>query len=306
VIKIQPLILGGANVDVRVFSLLPPVQEAVNLLNSLKINVVSGNYVSQKYDFHLDCCAELINLSPPKIGAVELTKTGGDIYKPSEFYYPMISVDDSPLKFLETYFGTGDGFVRALRETRSEKLYDKKFIIFGYGKVGRGIVGSLLKFTDNIVVIDIDPSTKDSAIQKGIKLVDGLNRDLVKEVIKDAYCIVTASGVKGLLTDYYELHEKDFGYSLLANMGADDEYGHNFSESRVLFSKKTFNFCIDSPTSMKYLDPIFYAHNYGIDIILSKKIKNGYNALPIQNALQILEDWAWAHGEELPDLSKYY
>ena len=306
VAKVQPLILGGADVTVRIFSLLPPNKEALVFFNTLGIKVISGNDFPKQYDFNLDCCAELINISPPKIGAVELTQTGGCIYKASKFDYPIISVDDSPLKILETFFGTGDGFIRALLETRKEKLYNKKFVLFGYGKVGKGIVSALLKFTDDIVVIDIDKDARDSASHKGIKIIDGSSNELVKNAIKKSYCVVTATGVKDLLSNYYALTENDFGSSLLTNMGADDEYGNNFSDERVLFSKKTFNFCIDSPTAMRYLDPVFYAHNYSIDIILSNKVKNGYNPFPIESALQVLEDWAWTHEEDLPNWRKYY
>ena len=157
-----------------------------------------------------------------------------------------------------------------------------------------------------IYAIDIDKDARDSASHKGIKIIDGSSNELVKNAIKKSYCVVTATGVKDLLSNYYALTENDFGSSLLTNMGADDEYGNNFSDERVLFSKKTFNFCIDSPTAMRYLDPVFYAHNYSIDIILSNKVKNGYNPFPIESALQVLEDWAWTHEEDLPNWRKYY
>ena len=304
VVKIHPLICGGASVDVRALSLLPPVKEAVELLADLNIKMITQPDAKERYDFHLDCCAELIHFMPPKIGAVELTKTGGMIYRSTSIEYPMISVDDSPLKFLETYFGTGDGFVRAIRETITKEIYGKKFVVFGYGKVGSGIIGSLLKFTDNIVVIDIDDKSQNSASQKGLKLVNGTNTELVKEAIKDSFCVVTATGMKGLLTDYYNFSEDDFGSSLLANMGAHDEYGSNFSEDRVLFSKKTFNFSIGSSTDMKYLDPVFYAHNYSIDLILSKKMESGYNAFPKKDALRILEEWSFLYGTDISDLKK--
>lgn len=133
--------------------------------------------------------------------------------------------------------------------------------------------------------------------------MNGGDIPLVKDTIKNAYCVVTATGIRGILSDFYHFNKSDFAHSLLANMGADDEYGENFNANDVLFKKRPLNFSIPEPTTMKYLDPILYAHNVGIDVVLSQPIKAGYNPFPEQLAQVILQKWATFHHENLLEIA---
>lgn len=244
------------------------------------------------------------------MGAVELTQTGSELYKKANCFYPVVSVDDSLLKFLETMLGTGDGFLRALMYKFGDDIYDKKFILFGFGKVGRGIAHSLMKFTDKIVAIDRNEESMDVALKCGIKYIDSTNREIITKELGDSSFIVCATGVKNLMTNFYSFSKSDFNKAILINMGAYDEYGDNFSENEVLFGKKTFNFSISEPTAMKYLDPIFYAHNLGIELILSKRIGHGYNVFPDDLAREILKKWSIFYQEDLfeamPIFTKFF
>jgi adenosylhomocysteinase len=305
VLKIETLLQGGADVTASCITLLPPRQDAVDILKAANVEIQIEHNFKSDYDFHLDCCGELI-LIPPKKGAVELTQTGGELYKKSPLTYPVISVDDSPLKLLETLFGTGDGFIRALALSTYQGFHDKKFMIFGYGKVGRGIVQSLIKFTDKIVVIDVNHLAMKSAMARGIKYIDSHSREKIKEELKGTDFVVTATGIKNLLSDFYHFTKQDFNQAILSNMGADDEYGHNFSIDDVLFEKKPLNFSTSQPTTMKYLDPVLYAHNISIDLILSQKIQPGYHAFPEKMARDILNHWAKLHHEEFFEIEEYF
>lgn len=304
VLKIEPLILAGADVTVSSIKLLPPQEEALKILQAANVKINLEHQFNEKYDFHLDCCGELLQAQSPKVGGVELTQTGSEIYKQANIAYPLISVDDSSIKFLETFFGTGDGFIRALYKFAGKEMYDKPYVVFGFGKVGKGIIHALKKCTDNIAtIVDVDPTVVSKKSFPNVQFIHGNEKDKVKEAIKKAYCVVTATGVEGVISKYYSFKKQDFGNALLANMGADDEYGKNFIESEVLFEKKPLNFSISEPTTMKYLDPIFYAHNLGIDLLLSRRMQNGYHSFPDNISNMILEKWQKFHEESTLMLS---
>lgn len=299
VFKIEVLALGGAEVVATSIKNLPPEKRAIDILLNAKIRVQIPHKFNERFDFHLDCCGELLELPDPVVGAVELTQTGSKLYHDRALSYPVLSVDDSDLKVLETFFGTGDGFARALYERSGEEVRNKPFILFGYGKVGQGIVYALKKFTDKITVIDVAENPCASIISQNINYICASNVSEIKCSIAEAWCAITATGVKGLLTKQYGLNIKDFGSCILTNMGADDEYGDNFTEADIAFNKMPFNFSLEYPTSLHYLDPIFYSHNIGIDLILSQNINKGYNPFPTHLATSILYEWQRIYGENI-------
>ncbi|MBA2650993.1 MAG: hypothetical protein H0U73_01790 [Tatlockia sp.] len=297
VFKIEALALGGAEVTTTCIKMLPPEERAIDLLKQANVKVQLEHDFDEEFDFHLDCCGELLDLTPPKIGAIELTQTGTQLYKIASLTYPMISVDDSRLKILETFFGTGDGFYRALYHLVGAEMLNKPVVLFGYGKVGQGILYALRKFTNNITVIDVE--TYPAPYPSDVNYINAQNKLLVKQAIANAWCTITATGVRNLISGYYGFKKEDFGACLLINMGADDEYGNDFEQDEVVFNKKTFNFSLDQPTALRYLDPVFYSHNLGIDLILSKKIPNGYNPFPELVTNAILEKWQSIYKENI-------
>lgn len=305
VLKIEPLLLGGADLTMSCISILEPQKIALEILKDAHVKIQIEHHFTGQYDFCMDCCGELLDIVCPKIGASELTQTGSEKYKKALINYPMISIDDSELKWLETIFGTSEGFIQAVLKHISNGLWNKKVVVFGYGKVGTGLVSSLLKFTDNIVVIDIDDSKLLRAIKKGIKTIYGIDKQEVLANIINADLVVTATGVEKVLSNYYGLHKDNFKKAVLTNMGAEDEYGDNFPIESVLFNKKPLNFMLVEPTTIKYLDPILYAHNFALDLILSNDFKKGYNPLPSEVATFIFEKWCHFHNEEMPQIHSY-
>ena len=61
------------------------------------------------------------------------------------------------------------------------------------------------------------------------------------------------------------------------------------------------NFSLDEPTAFHYLDPVFYSHNLGVDLILSKQISHGYHAFPDDLAQGILHKWQGIYNENLDE-----
>ncbi|KTC76038.1 adenosylhomocysteinase [Legionella birminghamensis] len=292
--KIELLALGGAEVVTSCIEIVPPEQRAIELLQAARIPVQLEKQYASTFDFHLDCCAELIYLPPPRLGAVELTQTGSERYRTQALDYPLVSVDDSQLKVIETFFGTGNGFIRAIQELVGTAFHNQPIIVIGNGKVGRGIIHALSPYTSNITVIDCKPP-QDSALG----FINAADKHAVKAAIKQAYAVVTATGVQGLMSDYYQLEKADCGDALLINMGADDEFGRQFSNSDVVFDKRPFNFSLTEPTLFRYLDPIFFAHNHGINVILDKQAKAGYNPFPTTLAENIVREWQSIYQEPI-------
>ncbi len=299
VLKIEPLLIAGADLTVSCITSLQPHKKAIDILKAANVKVNIEHNFTEQYDIHLDCCGELADNIAPRIGSIELTQTGTNRYKELNPKYPVISVDDCDLKYLEALYGTGDGYIRAIKKNTDIDLHNKKFIVFGCGKIGKGVINAVLRYSDNIFVIDPDESALNFATARGIKSSYGKNISQIKSEIKDAHFVVTATGIKDLLTDYYQLEKLDFGNAILANMGAEDEYGSNFSSDDVLFDKMPLNFSLEQPTQMKYLDPILYAHNKAIDILLSNNTTKTYQSFPQKEVNNILMNWAKFHDENI-------
>ncbi len=299
VFKAEALALGGATITSFISNVIPPDKKAIDLLRQANFTVTDTLDFQEKFDLHLDCCAELRNISKPHIGAIELTQSGSMLYKEANLDYPIISVDDSKLKVLETFLGTGDGLARALNQKFGDFKSGKSFVIFGNGKVGKGIIYALQKFTNDITVIDLETSFANK--KPGIKYINANDKDAVQVAIKHCFAVITATGKQHLLTKIYNLQASDFGNAILINMGAEDEYGPNFKDGEVEFNKKPFNFSLEMPTALHYLDPIFYAHNLSIDLLLADKAANGYNPFPDELAIKIMNKWHSIYKEPLEE-----
>lgn len=53
------------------------------------------------------------------------------------------------------------------------------------------------------------------------------------------------------------------------------------------------------PTRLKYLDPIFYAHNLGAALLLTENFAPGYYPFPEQISEKIIKVWQNQHQETL-------
>ena len=96
-------------------------------------------------DLVLDCAGPFAGLHP-KIGFVELTRSGVQYYKDAK--KPVFVADSGIVKRIETSLGTGDGYFRALEKLGYGVFGEKaqgagfeglRLLVFGSGKVGSGI-----------------------------------------------------------------------------------------------------------------------------------------------------------------------
>ncbi len=296
-LKIDALVQMGAEVIVSAPAILEPLTNVIRVLEEAEICVDLEKKQVHDIDVYLDCCAEMIGFPEPKLGYVELTQSGDTMYRQANLNKPIISVDNSVLKCLET-LGTGAGFVGAVQALTSINLENKKIVLFGYGKVGRGIHIQLRPFTKNITVIEKSSQLRQELVDAGFSAISFNETELIKRVCADCDIVVTATGQTGFMSQYFT--KDDFPTKcILANMGATDEYGKEFDKQDVLCGKAPINFSQPSPTPIHFLDPIFYAHNKAIDYLLDGSIDAGYHPFPRNKSVEIVKQWQAYHQIDL-------
>lgn len=176
--------------------------------------------LKNKKDILLDNGGELIEAwhkSKPSwspLGATEETRSGKLKICASikQISFPVIVIDDSPLKqTLENTLGVGQSIVDGLMRATSLLLSGKKVLIIGYGWCGRGISMRLKGMSAISMVYDIDPLRLLQAKLEG-NVVGTLSH-----LLSEADIIITATGIKNVLTQKHFLRLKDG--VLLANAG---------------------------------------------------------------------------------------
>ena len=268
--------------------------EVVDFLKDWGVSVVTlaemleaesrGEFV----DLVLDCAGAFASLHP-KIGFVELTRSGVQYYKNAK--KPVYVADSGIVKRIETSLGTGDGYFRALEKlgfggvsgNASENGFEgKRLLVFGSGKVGSGIalqgvrrgccvsvVTDLKRFgtaTASASGSSVPPEKMPAGdfspmlSQNGVEVVDCHDYASVVSLICSSDFVVTATGVKNALAVRELTAALLTSQAVLANMGVEDEYGEAIPAERVLNAKGPLNFILEEPTHLKYIDTSLALH----------------------------------------------
>lgn len=263
--KYLNLIDAGAELTVAMNPIGKCDAETVRLLRESDIKLVAIDDKLPQYDIIMDCAALLINHTP-RIGYVELTRSHSELY--ANVSKPAFIADSGRIKRIETFLGTGESFVRAMRCLGYYDWSGRSLVVFGSGKVGSGIIHYANRSGAKVTVVtdlsNISPQIKEQVVE----VIDFKDREAVHKVLQDAYAVVTATGVEGALGKTVEPSVLIASGAILANMGATDEYGSEFPESRVLNGKETINFILDEPTHLKYIDATMTLHNYGAEYLV--------------------------------------
>ena len=218
------------------------------------------------FDLVLDCAGQF-SACHPRFGFVELTRSGVQFYENCE--HPVYVADSGIVKRIETCLGTGEGYVRALAQLGYDFCAGgadrdgagKKFVVFGSGKVGQGIVLQLLRSGANVqVVTDCSRGSNAFLDANGVPVTDCNDLDGVAALVRNADFVVTATGVKGALDRPQIVEALLASGAVLANMGVEDEYGPSIPATRVLAEKKPLNFILEEPTHLKYIDASLALH----------------------------------------------
>ncbi len=254
--KYLPLLAAGAKLTVGVSKQIPHDPKTVEFLKSAGVDTVNAANESRMDDFDIILdCAGGFHTFRARLGYAELTRSGAAYYQ--NCAKPVFLVDDSKIKAIETCFGTGDGFLRAMKQSGYTDFNGKKIVLFGGGKVGRGIAFYALRAGAQVFVVDPDPSR----VIAGANFIAADLRQEISRAVKDAWCIVTATGVKHALEHTIDAAKLINSPAILVNMGVENEFGREVPSSRVLNQNRPLNFILEEPTLLKYIDPVMALDN---------------------------------------------
>lgn len=275
--KILCLVDAGATVYTVCSEFVPSDDEAVKLIQDASKVCDRLHHLSSqpeaadiKFDLLLDTCAEAARYVTPTIGGSELTLTGDLRFREMDLSYPILSVDNSRVKRVEDACGSTDGLMRALLSQIPDwsEAVDRKFVVFGYGKVGLGIAYRLRAIPGSVTVVEHNPETRALAASDGFDVLEATDVAGVEAAVAACYAVVTGTGVEAVISKNYSrsvfLPESGDG-PWLANMGAIDEFGFDgattVTHPKLLFDGRAVNFALKEPTTIGYLDPAFISHN---------------------------------------------
>lgn len=258
----------------------------VELLKSRGISVLSQHEVLEQeqnnifFDIILDCAGQFSRCHP-RIGFVELTRSGVQFYEKSQ--YPIYVADSGLVKQIETSLGTGDGYFRALESYGYSSQNARKMLVFGSGKVGYGIaIQGRKKGFEVTIVTNTNPlftnnqqtDFYNNLKEKSFNIIDYKDFDGIANAIMTTDFVVTATGVKSALDNPQIVDAIKQSEAIVANMGVEDEYGENVPTSRVLNNKNSLNFILEEPTHLKYIDASLALHALLAEQLLLDKQNN--------------------------------
>ncbi len=271
-LKYVALLTGGAELTVVKGDGIPGDSNIIDLLGDFGIPVLAGAEArQQEFDVVLDC-AGVNSEVKSRLGYVELTRSG--MYHYQNCSKPVFLTDDSKIKEIETSLGTGDGFRRGMLQSGYGNFSGLRIVLFGCGKVGRGIAMYAIREGAKLVVVDDLSKIRPVS---GAEMVDFRNRKSIEAMLDDTWCIVTATGRAGALRGCFNPARLVAGKTLIANMGVEDEFGPEIPPERVLNQKKPLNFILEEPTQLKYIDPTMALDNVGILELKSGNLSPGLN-----------------------------
>ena len=295
ILKIACLIEAGAEVTVTNPSFLSAHPRAVASLHTAGVRYIEHvqELVGEPFDLYFDCGAELYQaLGSPVIGAVELTASGDHVYRSQTLNFPVVSIDPTLTKQLETIFGCAESCHTAISQLTAIQPADKVWIVFGFGKIGHGVAYFCQQHHARILIVDISEQQRDAAKALGLEVIDPANELALKAAVASADIVITATGHANVM----DVHPRDwFKGKILANMGVYDEFGPQYTNEDVLNHKLPVNFVLNDPTPMRFIDPEFYIHNIAGLLLLQKQLAKGVQDISLEIDHAIIQRWCQYH-----------
>jgi adenosylhomocysteinase len=252
-------------------------------------------------DYFVDIAGMLGKRRTPK-GAVEVTRTGDWVYE--SLPCPTVSIDKSRLKYLEDFSGTGDGFVRGWYHLRpDDPLVGKNIVLFGYGKVGKGVAFYSRREGANLTVVDVNPDVLAKAQREGFEAIDLQNKSQLRSALDEANIVIGATGKPGAVGDSVPRSWLRANSPFFVNIGLG-EFGPHIPDSEILGGREVpINFHLERPTENHFIDPIQVAEVLALEELVQNpgRYSSGLNPLPRAIDVWILERWMSYWPEE--DLS---
>jgi adenosylhomocysteinase len=126
--------------------------------------------------------------------------------------FPIIAVNEAKTKHLfDNRYGTGQSTIDGIIRATNTLLAGKKFVVSGYGWVGKGVAMRAKGMGAHVIVTEVDPVSALEAAMDGFEVLP-MNR---AAEIGDIFC--TATGDKSVITREHMVRMKDG--AILANTG---------------------------------------------------------------------------------------
>jgi adenosylhomocysteinase len=147
--------------------------------------------------------------------ATEETTTGGNRLRNElrgSVPFPVIVINDSPLKLnMENEHGVGPTVVEAFMHATNLLVPSKRYVVFGYGSVGRGLAKCLRAMGGHVRVVEPDPIRALEAALDGMLVTD------IDGALASAEVFFTATGRPDVITGEHIAKLPDG--AILANTG---------------------------------------------------------------------------------------
>ena len=261
--KYLVMLACGMDLTVGYGGKIPCDMKIVEFLRSIGVRTVENGTADETFDFILDCAGANADIET-EYGVSELTRSG--FYQYQDKNKRVFLADSSRIKTIETALGTGDGFLRAMQKLGHGDVQGKKVVIFGCGKVGFGVAMYCAENGAEVYAVD---DWQNRPEPYNFHAVSRFDRQQIDDLIKDAFCVVSATGIYGGLTQTFDLQKLVKSDALIANIGVEDEFAGLISKNRILNDNQPLNFILEEPTHLKFIDPTMALHNAGMKILFN-------------------------------------
>jgi len=298
-VVLEALWRGGADV---VLCQAPPSPAEVPILEDLRRHAIPVREVdraARSGDWFLDVGAVLGRRHVPR-GAAEVTRTGVMHYLKIDC--PVVSADDCRSKRIEGFFGTGEGFIRAWRQLRPrDPLEGRSVVVFGFGKIGRGVAHRLRRVPMQVTVAEADESARRRAEREGFAVVAAEPEARLQRALSQADVVISVTGHPGVIGASYPPAWFRRPQTVLVNLGAEDEFGPPFGDGEILGGRHLpLNFHLAQPTLNRYVDAPLAAHLLALEalVLRPERWTPGVHPLPAEMDDWVVRSWRAAWPDE--------
>src|SRR3989442_11613460 len=137
-------------------------------------------------------------LIPAIVGGTEETTTGvirlKALEKDGVLAYPSVAINDADTKHLfDNRYGTGQSTLDGILRATNILLAGTRFVVCGYGWVGRGVASRARGAGARVIVTEVDPTHALEAVMDGFEVMS------MAEAAKIGQIFVTVTGNKGII-----------------------------------------------------------------------------------------------------------
>lgn len=153
------------------------------------------------------------------LGACEETTTGVNrlksLSKSGKLLFPVVAVNDAQIKHLfDNRYGTGQSTIDGILRATNIMLAGRKFVVAGYGWVGRGVATRARGMGAEVIVTEVNPVRAIEARMDGYSVMDMNKAALIGDIF------VTATGNINVI-DHRHFNKMKNG-AILSNVGHFD------------------------------------------------------------------------------------